>query len=48
MGIIIRSSWPAAARIMARTCVRNSAGRSSHMRMARQPMAGFSSFGWRR
>ena len=28
--------------------VRNSAGRSSAMRIARQPMAGFSSFGWRR
>ena len=43
IGIMIRSSRPAAARRSARTCMRNSAGRSSDMRIARQPMAGFSS-----
>ena len=32
----------------ARTWVRNRAGRSSDMRMARQPSAGFSSLSWRR
>jgi serine/threonine protein kinase len=38
----------AAARKSARIWVRNNAGRSRPMRTARQPMAGFSSAGWRR
>ena len=43
IGIMILSSRPAPAMSSARTCVRNSAGRSSDMRIARQPIAGFSS-----
>jgi len=43
MGIMTRNSRPAAARSIARICMRNSAGRSSDMRTARHPMAGFSS-----
>ena len=43
IGTMTRSSAPAAALSSARTWVRNSAGRSSAMRMPRQPSAGFSS-----
>jgi len=43
IGSMMRSSRPAAALSSALIWVRNSAGRSSAMRMARQPIAGFSS-----
>ena len=43
MGSMTRNSRPDAARNSARSCVLRSPGRSSPMRIARQPMAGFSS-----
>ncbi len=43
IGSMMRSSRPCAARSSALIWVRNRAGRSSAMRMARQPIAGFSS-----
>jgi hypothetical protein len=41
------SERPCALRIRARSWVRRIAGRSSTMRIARQPIAGLSSFGKR-
>ena len=41
--VTLNTDAQALARSMARTCVRNKAGRSRPIRIARQPKAGFSS-----